>query len=197
VTSPIEIIRENWKQAKSLGDANADFCTFATASENGQACLRTLVLRDITGESLVVFVNNTSPKWEQLEYSDKMEVLLFWPSLMQQYRIRGDLEVMPKEIIRQHWCKKPYESKIIDNFYSAYQPQSSTVESRESLLEDINKLKNDYPEPDDVPFPENAEGVIVRANYIETWHGSATDRIHDRCLYTLEDGQWEKATLVP
>lgn len=197
MNSPIEIIRENWKLAKSLGDASADYCTLATVSENGQVSSRTLVLREVTEDSLVIFINETSPKWQQLDHSTKIEILIFWPSLMHQYRIRGNLEVMPGETIRRHWSRKPYESKIIDHFYGDYQPQSSALESRDALLLGISKLKVDYPKEDDVPFPDNAAGVMVKANYVETWHGSVTDRLHERHLFTLEGNRWEKKALVP
>lgn len=197
MASPINIFRDNWKQAKFLKDPSADYCTLATVAEDGQVSTRTLVLRAVTEDSFVIFINNTSPKWQQLNYSKQIEILVFWPSLMQQYRIRGDLEFMPKEIMEQHWSKKPYESKIIDHFYTDYKPQSSALDCRDTLQLGISQLKGNYVDKDDIPFPENAAGVRVKANYIETWHGSVTDRLHDRHLYIFQDGQWKVSVLVP
>jgi pyridoxine/pyridoxamine 5'-phosphate oxidase len=195
--SPIEIFREYWEQARSLGDASAAYCTLATVSEDGQVSTRTLVLREVTDDSFVIFINNTSPKWKQLDHSNHIEVLVFWPSLMQQYRIRGQLESIPKETMRLHWANKPYDAKIIDNYYKDYQPESSVLDSKDTLLAGINNLKNSYPMDADVPFPSNVEGVRIKSNYIEIWQGSNADRLHERHLYELSGNQWERTTLVP
>ncbi|MFT7234450.1 MAG: pyridoxine/pyridoxamine 5'-phosphate oxidase [Methylophagaceae bacterium] len=195
--SPIEIFREYWEQARSLGDASAAYCTLATVSEDGQVSTRTLVLREVTDDSFVIFINNTSPKWKQLDHSNHIEVLVFWPSLMQQYRIRGQLESIPKEKMRLHWANKPYDAKIIDNYYKDYQPESSVLDSKDTLLAGINNLKNSYPKDADVPFPSNVGGVRIKANYIESWQGSNADRLHERHLYELSGNQWERTTLVP
>lgn len=197
MNSPIEIFRDNWEKAKSLGDASAAYCTLGSVSDNGQVSTRTLVLREVTDDSFVIFINNTSPKWKQLDHSQKIELLVFWPSLMHQYRIRGELEFIPEETMRLHWTNKPYDSKIIDNYYSDYQSQSSVLDSRDTLVTGINRLKSTYPTEASVPFPTNAEGVKIRANYIECWYGSDEDRLHGRHLYTLSDNWWERKVLVP
>ena len=195
--NPIEIFKDNWKQAKSLSDANADYCSLATVSKTGQASIRTLVLREVTEDSFVIFISSTSPKWEQLEDSRQFELLVFWPRLLQQYRIRGEYDQVPVDKMKHHWAKKPYDSKIIDHYYTKYQSQSSVIDSRETLLARIETLKNNYPSEADIPFPENAKGVAIKATYIETWHSSITDRLHERYLYLFTDGEWERKVLVP
>jgi len=195
--NPIDIFRENWGKAKSLKDANAPFCSLATASSTGQASVRILVLRGVSDRAFTLFINDSSPKWQDVQNSRQCELLVFWPSLMQQYRIRGDVSEVPVETMRMHWGQKPYETKILDHFYAEHQCQSGVVESREVLLQGIDTLKARYPKHTDVPFPGNAKGVSVKASYIEIWHGSDTDRLHHRTLYLLKDGVWERQTLVP
>ncbi|MEH6515921.1 MAG: pyridoxamine 5'-phosphate oxidase family protein [Halioglobus sp.] len=195
--NPIEIFDENWEKAKSLGDSNAPFCSLATVSNTGQASVRTLVLREVTEDSFVIFVSDTSPKWDHLEHSKQFELLVFWPSLMQQYRIRGELSELSTPTMERHWAKKPYDSKILDHFYVGVQPQTSPIDSRESLLAGIDALKRQYPSDQDIPFPNSAKGVSIKATYIETWHSSDSDRLHERHLYLLSEGQWERQVLVP
>lgn len=195
--SPIEIFRDYWEQARSLGDANAAYCSLATVSKDGQVSTRTLVLREVTDDSFVIYINNTSPKWKHFSHSNHIEILVFWPSLMHQYRIRGELESIPKETMRLHWANKPYDSKIIDNYYTDYQPESSVLDSKDTMLAGITNLKNSYPKDADVPFPSNVEGVRIKANYIEIWQGSIADQVHERHLYRLSSNRWERSTLVP
>jgi pyridoxamine 5'-phosphate oxidase len=195
--SPIEIFDENWEKAKSLGDASAPFCTLATVSNTGQASVRTLVLREVIEDSFVIFISNTSPKWEHLEHSKQFELLVFWPSLMQQYRIRGKHSELSARTMESHWVQKPYDSKILDHYYVGVQPQTSPIDSRESLLAGIDALKMQYPSDQDIPFPKSAKGISIKATYIETWHSSDSDRLHERHLYRLSEGQWERQILVP
>ncbi len=159
--------------------------------------MRTLVLRDIDDEQFVVFVNNTSEKWRQLQNSNRCEMLVFWPTLMQQYRIRGECQEIPLDAMKTHWAQKPYDSKLLDHFYAEGQSQTSTIASREVLLGGIERLKQRYPAAEDVPFPGNAQGLAINANYMEIWHGSETDRLHHRHRYLLTDNGWSKEILVP
>lgn len=195
--NPIEIFKENWEKAKSKDDANANYCSLATLSESDHLSIRTLVLRKVTEDSFLIFINNTSSKWQDLVYSKHFEILVFWPSLMQQYRIRGTYSEMDIDELKIHWEQKPYDSKIIDHYYTEYFPQSSVIESREFLLKGIEELKVRYPSEADIPFPENAKGVSIKASYLEVWHGSISDRLHYRNLYILSEGVWSKQTLVP
>lgn len=159
--------------------------------------MRTLVLRDIDDEQFVVFVNNTSEKWRQLQISRRCEMLVFWPTLMQQYRIRGKWQEIPLSAMKTHWAKKPYDSKLLDHFYAESGSQTSIIPSRTVLLEGIERLKQRYPNAGDVPFPGNARGLAINANYMEIWHGSETDRLHHRLRYLLTEEGWSKEILVP
>lgn len=195
--NPIAIFKENWQQAQSLNDASADYCSLATVSESGQVSIRTLVLREVTEDSFVIFINSTSPKWEQLEHSKQIELLVFWPTLMQQYRVRGEVGQVSTETMKTHWAKKPYESKILDHYYTEYHPQTTAIDSRETLLSGIGQLKSNFPAEADIPFPQDAKGVAIKATYVEAWRGSNADRLHERELYLFIDGQWQRNILVP
>ena len=159
--------------------------------------MRTLVLRDIDDQRFIVFVNNTSQKWRQLQSSSRCEMLVFWPTLMQQYRIRGECQEIPSAAMETHWARKPYDSKLLDHFYAEGRPQSSVLASRTVLLEGIERLKQRYPVADDIPFPGNAQGLAIDANYMEIWQGSESDRLHHRHRYLLTDNSWSKEILVP
>lgn len=202
--NPIDRIKKNWENAKISEDANANYCSLATVSVKGEVSIRTLVLRQITADSFVIFINGTSPKWAQLESSKSFELLIFWPVLMHQYRIRGEYSVIPNQIMKDHWSNKPYDSKILDHYYHRYQAQTSVIESRESLNHGIQTLKNTYPTESDIPFPENIKGVNIKANYIEAWSSSNTAPpnttqmgLHERYLYVLSKDKWTQKVLVP
>ena len=195
--NPITLFKENWDKAKAAGDANAAYCFMATVSVDGSASVRTLVLREVTDDSFVVFIDGTSPKWRDLQSAESCELLIFWPTLFQQYRVLGKIDVLSEDVMKNHWINKPYEVKLLDHFYADNQSQSSVLSSRGDLLQSLSKLKEKYPDPTDIPFPDNARGVAVRAQAIEVWMGSKTGDPHDRSLYTWEAGHWVCDTLVP
>ncbi len=195
--NPIAVFKQTWLEAKELKDASASYCTLATISSSHQASVRTLVLREVNDDSFSLFVNETSPKWQDLTNSKKIEILVFWPSLMQQYRIRGNVSELSRSVMEAHWRKKPYGAKIIDHFYAQKQPQSSVIGSRELLLQGIDELKQKYPSGEEIPYPNNARGISLQATYIEHWKNSPADRIHKRHEYRLTEGNWKEFILVP
>jgi len=196
--NPIDTLRQGWLRANKLGDANARYCTLASQDpdESGFPRVRTVVLRDINQHRCLLFLNQSSKKnLEELDKS-RYELLLFYPSLMEQYRIRGDLKAMPLNQLYQHWQQKPYRSKLLDHYYHLYQGQSTSLETRESINQSLNQLSLRFPEHQSVPFSPNAMGLEIAPRYIEMWKAS-DDGIHQRDLYLLQDNLWSHQVLVP
>lgn len=193
--NPIELLQNDWQRAIDSDDANHNICTLAT-SENNQAHARVLILRDITENGLLLFTNASSPKWQQLGNSDGYEILLYWPSLDLQYRIRGGWSEYPRQQLEGAWHNKSYEAKMLDMFYQSH-PEGAVIPGREYLLEKVAELKAQYPRSGEIPFPEQAKGIYFKADRIEYYRLSTTDRLHHRYLYQLSQGQWEMQTLSP
>lgn len=192
----LEAIKQQWQTANANHDSNARYCTLATVSPAGQPTMRTLVLRDITNEGCVIYINSTSNKYQDMMDNSQVELLLFWPSLLQQYRIRGPISEISAAQMEQHWQHKPYESKLLDHFYAGYQGQSSELDHGDTLQQGIAALKRQYPTPASIPYVANAKGLVIQANYIEDWRGS-NDNLHQRALHTCYQGTWVSQCLVP
>lgn len=193
---PIRQFKQDWQLAKEQGDASAKYCTLATLEHPHQVATRTLVLREVTADSFIVYVNRSSAKWPALSKGTSVELLIFWPSLMRQYRVRGVCRELPTQTMREHWARKPYESKLLDHYY-LQRPQSSKVESREVLLQELALVRERFPADEDIPYAANATGVVIEADYIEAWQASVEDHIHKRCQYTLTANGWKAKELVP
>lgn len=195
--NPIRIFKDGWTKAKAANDPNAGYCTLATAGLNGKPSMRTVVLRKVEDRSFIVFINSNSPKWRDLEDTGQLEMHVFWPTLLHQYRIRGTIEQLPEAEMRRHWQNKAYNSKLLDLYYEQFAPQSSVIESRDLLLANIEKLRIQYPNSEDIPFPASCKGVGLKADLVEVWHGSEKDRLHMRLLFELGEKGWSRQTLVP
>ncbi len=193
---PIESIKQDRVEAQKSGDPNAGICFLALASKEGNASVRTLVLREISGNRFSLFMNQTSPKWQQLVDNADYEVLLWYPTRQKQYRIRGSCEILEKEVVKTNWFRRPSGSKLLDYVYKELSAQSSFIDSRQTLVDEIQRLKGVY-QLDNMQPPEHVAGVELIATSIEMLDLNREDRIHDRRLFNLLDGKWQVNFMIP
>ena len=194
--NPLTNIMNDRAEARKQGDSNADTCFLALADKDGQASVRTLVLREITDRHVVLFLNRTSPKWQLFQQGANYELLLWYTSMQRQYRIQGTMQPLDREIVKQTWQRRPQGSKSLDYLYQEMAPQSSEIESREQLANEIQRLKQSY-KVDDMQAPADVGGIELIANRVEMLDLNREDRIHDRRVFSLQDGLWTVKYLVP
>ncbi len=192
----IEKIRDDRFQARRLDDTGADICFLALADNDGNASVRTLVLRDIQENRFLLFVNQSSPKWKIIRAGGNVELLLWYHSMQRQYRIRGSAQEHDPEFVRQSWQRRPRGSKHLDLMYEHVADQSSEIGTREDLVGHITEIrtKNDV---DNMEAPTKVAGIELVATQIEMLDLNREDRIHDRQRFSLIDGEWQSVTLVP
>ena len=193
---PIDKIKTDRAEARKLSDPNADTCFLALADKNGQASVRTLVLREIGDRHFVLFLNRTSPKWKLLEAGAGYDLLIWYPSRQRQYRVQGSLVELDSSIVNVNWLRRPQGSKYLDYVYQEMAPQSSKLNNRQQLVEEVQRLKQVY-KIDEMHAPTAVGGVQLVASRIEMLDLNRDDRIHDRQLFTFADGQWAAQVLVP
>jgi len=194
--NPLTLLQAQWQEARKAGDGNANTCSLATVDKQGFPSVRTLVLREVDEGGLSIFVNNSSPKWQQLQ-SGHWEVHIFWPTLMQQFKLRGVAIEIADDTMAGHWQQKPTDAKLLDHFYRRHQPQSNEIGSRQELESAIEALQQEYPEAESIPYPDNAKGLYLQLNSVEHWQSSPIDRLHHRHHYRLQHDVWQRCILVP
>jgi pyridoxamine 5'-phosphate oxidase len=189
-------LQNQWHEARRQGDGNASTCSLATVDEQGFPSVRTLVLRGVDQRGITIFINSSSPKWQQLK-NGGWEVHIFWPTLMQQFKLRGKaVDIAPADMAG-HWAQKPVDAKLLDHFYHRQQAQSSELASRQALQDAIAQLERQYPQAESIPYPDNARGLHLQLDSVEHWQSSPVDRLHHRHHYRLQQGQWQRSLLVP
>lgn len=193
--NPIEHLRSDRQSARSVDDANADIC-FLALSEAGMPSVRTLVLRDVSDDGLVLFVNRTSPKWQTIESNNVAELLIWYPSIQRQYRITGRLHELERTTIETNWRRRPAGSKYLDHAYESLGSQSSPIDSRNTIVAHVEAHRAREPE-EQLSAPESATGIILRPAVIECLDLNNQDRIHDRQRHELIDGIWQTTQLIP
>lgn len=195
-TDPILEIVASRQKAIALQDVCARVCFLATVAADGSARVRVMNLNGISGRCFELHCSEQSGKWQQLLYNPAYELLLWWPSVARQYRIRGELKIMPQFLVEKSWSQAPYSFKLLDRFYEEYQPLGSQLDSQQVLLEGLNNLKRKYPNEHDVPPPSHLRGFYCQACWIEALYIDKL-RIHQRHCYSYTDNSWHHELLVP
>ncbi|HKI73017.1 MAG TPA: pyridoxamine 5'-phosphate oxidase family protein [Pseudomonadales bacterium] len=193
---PIARIKNDRAEARKLEDPNADICFLALADAEGQPSVRTLVLRDISNNSFTLFMNQSSPKWKLLNAGGRWEFLLWYQSMQRQYRVSGTFAPLDSDFVRQNWRRRPAGSKYLDILYEFTADQSSAIESREHLVREITRIRNEH-SVDDMEAPQKVAGAELIATRIEMLDLNREDRIHDRQVFTFDGKRWSSQTLIP
>ncbi|WP_375453268.1 hypothetical protein [uncultured Nostoc sp.] len=187
------------QQAITAKDPNANVCHFATvASNNGKliASVRAINLHTISGRSFEFHCSEQSEKWKHLQLNSAYEFELWLPSVGRNYRIQGELEIMPKSLVEQNWSRSLYSFKILDCFYEEYQPLGSKLQSQELLLSSIDSLKTKNPIEEQILPPKHLRGFYCKACQIDALYISE-DRLHERHHYSYIDNNWHHELRVP
>lgn len=183
---------EKWfKEAVEAKVNEPNAMNVCTATKEGKPSARILLLRNFSEEGFVFYTNYTSRKGKEIDENPLCSLLFFWPELERQVRIEGGLKKQSSKESDLYFQTRPRTSKL--GAWSS--PQSKVVESREVLDNTFAANSDKYPDAT-VPRPEFWGGYILKPDSLEFWQGRPS-RMHDRVLYTKENGVWVIARLAP
>jgi pyridoxamine 5'-phosphate oxidase len=184
---------ERWfGEACECAVAEPNAMTLATATREGRASARLVLLRGISERGFTFFTNYESRKARELEANPWAALVFFWRELARQVRIEGNVERASDEESDRYFRTRPQGARI-----SAWaSPQSEVVVSREALEEWCREFEMRFGDGI-VPRPANWGGYRVMPESIEFWQGGA-NRLHDRLRYVRRtEGGWRIERLAP
>ena len=189
---PFELFRL-WKKEAVVKEINdPDAIALATVDNDGLPNVRMVLLRFIEDDGFVFFTNYGSVKGKEIEDSGKAAFVCHWKSIRRQIRVRGLISRDETALSEEYYNQRPLESRI-----GAWASrQSAILQSKDILLNKINKLKVDFGEkPQKPPF---WGGLRIKPLEIEFWRDGKY-RIHDRFLWKREsiDKGWSINRLSP
>jgi len=170
-------------------DPNA--MSIATVDAEGRPSCRTVLLKLYDEQGFVFFTNHESNKARHIAGNANVALLFFWPTLGRQVKIRGTAAKIPKAETLRYFVSRPRGSQI-GAWVSA---QSSIISSRSLLEAKYAEMKQKFADKE-IPLPSFWGGYRVTPSYMEFWQ-SRTNRLHDRFMYSREDGAWRIARLAP
>jgi pyridoxamine 5'-phosphate oxidase len=193
--NPLQQLADAKMRAIQTDDPNAPFGALATASPDGQPSVRTVIVHAITDTALFIAVSRLHRKWHDMETNGRFEMMLWYPVLSEQYRVKGHVEPAPAAQADSYWQKLPREVQLLDRTYEdARLSPGDTLANLDVLKNHVQETALRY--PNEVPTPDHVAGLHLVAEEVEALIAS-TDRLHTRQRFWLEDNIWQESLIVP
>ncbi len=189
-SDPLELFDLWMREAeqRELNDPNA--AALATANVDGRPSVRMVLAKRIRDHRFAFFTNSESRKGLDLAENPRVALCFHWKSLRRQVRVEGGVSSLADADVDRYFHSRSRASQI----GAAVSQQSRPLSSREELEEQVRLFTEEN--PGEVPRPGHWRGFYVEPLRIEFWMDGA-HRLHDRFLFTKEDGGWSTVRLYP
>jgi pyridoxamine 5'-phosphate oxidase len=150
-----------------------------------------VLLKALDEDGFVFFTNIYSVKGRQLSACSRAAATFLWKASGCQVQLVGPVQQVSDEAADAYFATRDRGSQI-----GAWASrQSEPLDSRETLLQRVGELESRY-EGVEVPRPPYWTGYVLSPETVEFWT-QREFRLHDRLLYSRQDGRWSKQRLNP
>ena len=182
----------SWLQrARDLKLLDATAMTLATVDIDARPSARIVLLKHFDDDGFCWYTDSRSQKGSDLEANPLAALLFHWRDLSRQVRVHGLVSKLPAEDADRYFMMRPEGSR----FSAAASQQSSVIEGRSSLEDEVLRLRAAYPDGD-VPRPAEWMGYLLTPSYFEFWQGQ-DNRLHDRIIYEPDAAGWVMQRISP
>ena len=175
-------------EASEPNDPNA--CALATTTASGTPSVRMVLAKRVRDQRFCFFTNAESQKGRQLAENPRAALCFHWKSLRRQVRVEGAITELSSSDVDTYFHSRSRGSQI----GAAVSDQSRPLANRE-LLEDRARAFA-LAHPGEIPRPGYWRGFCLHPHRIEFWQ-NGDHRLHDRFLFTLQGGAWQRSRLYP
>ena len=188
---PFALFDAWYAEAKAAEINDPDAMSLATAAPDGRPSVRIVLLKSHGPDGFVFYTNADSRKGDELGANPNAALLLHWKSLRRQVRIEGPVEEVSAQEADSYFASRSRDSQL----GACASLQSRPLDSREIFEARYEEVKQRY-EGSDVPRPERWTGFRVKPERMEFWTDRA-HRLHERRLFTRQQGGWTEGLLYP
>lgn len=183
---------ELWfQQAREAELLEPNALVLSTVSAAGAPCQRTVLLKYFDRDGFVFFTNYGSRKAQHMAENAQVSMLFPWYPLERQLAIAGTASKISAAESLRYFSSRPRSSQL----GAWVSRQSSIIASRQLLEMQFEQMQEKFLNQD-VPLPDFWGGYRVRPTSFEFWQGRPS-RLHDRFLYSLDQGEWQISRLSP
>src|SRR5689334_21982986 len=189
-SDPIEQYISATKRARSQGVDTAP-ASLATANREGVPSVRVILIRGVDERGFVFYTNYGSRKARELTANPRAALCQHWPSLEEQVRVEGRVELADAAESDRYFAGRPRDSQL-----GAWASQQSAVLPSRQLLQDRLAEIEARVTGEPVPRPSFWGDFRLVPDAIEFWFGRP-GRLHERLRYTRAGGPWQASWLYP
>ncbi|MEG8043533.1 pyridoxamine 5'-phosphate oxidase [Sphingomonas faeni] len=188
---PFTLFDSWYAEAKQSEPNDPNAVALATADAEGRPSVRMVLLKGHGPDGFVIYTNRESRKAGELAANPQGALLFHWKSLRRQIRIEGQVSWATDEESDAYFVSRGRDSQL-GAWASA---QSRPLDSRDTFEQRFAEMAAKF-EGQDVPRPPHWGGYRVTPTRIEFWQDRA-HRLHERRLFTRQDGAWSEGLLFP
>ena len=187
---PYQLLKEKYDEAVDAGQKGIEAISISSYNkEIAEVDSRYVNLKFITNDEFIFFSNYDSPKASSFISHDQIAVLVYWPSINVQIRMKAKIKRTTDEFNQNYFFNRSEEK----NALAISSNQSKSIKSYSQVKENYNKsLKND----DLKKCPEFWGGYTFTPYYFEFWEGHES-RLNKREAYEKSDDSWNHLILQP
>ena len=188
--TPYQLLKEKYDEAVDAGQKGIEAISISSYNkEVNEVDSRYVNLKFISNDEFIFFSNYDSPKASSFISHDQIAVLVYWPSINVQIRMKAKIKRTTDEYNQNYFFNRSEEK----NALAISSSQSKPIDSYNQVKENYNKsLKND----DLKKCPEFWGGYSFTPYYFEFWEGHDS-RLNKREAYEKSDDSWKHLILQP
>ncbi len=189
-SDPYSLFADWFSLASTAGILLPEAMSLSTCNLDNRPSSRMVLLKSFDENGFVFYTNYGSRKAQELDANPHASLLFHWSVQQRQVRIEGEVSRVSKEVSAAYFNSRSRGSKI-----GAWASrQSQPLESRNNLKQREQYFQDKF--PGDVPLPDFWGGYILKPVQFEFWQGRL-NRLHDRIVYTTNEGNWASKRLNP
>jgi len=188
---PIQYFLTWFADALAINKDEANACVLSTVSENNLPSSRVVLLKEVNEDGFTFFTNYKSNKSKDIDTNPNVALNFYWSELERQVRILGVVRKISSKDSDKYFKTRPRESQM----GAWISKQSKEIGLHDNLMDTIDILESKF-KGKEVERPLHWGGFCIVPSRVEFWQGRSS-RLHDRLLYKLEKGEWNKERLAP
>ena len=190
-TNPFYQFQGWYQQTLSTDIPEPTAMCLATVDENGQPWQRMVLLKLYDENGFVFYTNYSSRKSQHIGTNPHVSLLFPWHALGRQVKITGTAAKIPASESIKYFSTRPRGSQL-----GAWaSPQSQVIKNRAMLDTALEQMKDKFGHGE-IPLPDYWGGYRVTPETFEFWQ-ARENRLHDRFMYTEQEGVWDLERLAP